>query len=54
MRYTFHSRALKMPSTGVSKSAVQRGVQVLAELRKPFRDEKQREMLFGKTQYERR
>ena len=36
------------------RPAVQRGVKVLAELRKPFRDDKQREMLFGKTQYERR
>ena len=37
-----------------NRPAVQRGVQVLAELRKPFRDEKQREILFGKTQYEKR
>ena len=37
-----------------ARPAVQRGVQVLAELRKPFRDDKQREVLFGKTQYERR
>ena len=37
-----------------ARPAVQRGVQVLAELRKPFRDEKQREILFGKTQYDRR
>ena len=36
------------------RPAVQRGVKVLAELRKPFRDDKQREVLFGKTQYERR
>ena len=36
------------------RPAVQRGVKVLAELRKPFRDNKQREVLFGKTQYERR
>ena len=35
------------------RPAVQRGVKVLAELRKPFRDDKQREVLFGKTQYER-
>jgi GST-like protein len=37
-----------------ARPAVQRGVKVLAELRKPFRDDKQREILFGKTQYERR
>ena len=37
-----------------ARPAVQRGVTVLAELRKPFRDDKQREILFGKTQYERR
>jgi len=36
------------------RPAVQRGVKVLAEYRKPFRDEKEREVLFGKTQYERR
>lgn len=37
-----------------ARPAVQRGVKVLAELRKPFRDDKEREILFGKTQYERR
>ncbi|MFC5499750.1 glutathione binding-like protein [Caenimonas terrae] len=37
-----------------ARPAVQRGVKVLAELRKPVRDEKEREILFGKTQYERR
>ena len=36
------------------RPAVQRGVKVLAELRKPIRDEKEKEILFGKTQYERR
>ena len=36
------------------RPAVQRGVKVLAEFRKPLRDEKAREILFGKTQYERR
>ena len=41
-------------NTIAARPAVQRGVKVLAELRKPFRDEKQREVLFGKTQYERR
>ncbi|MGZ5179068.1 MAG: glutathione S-transferase N-terminal domain-containing protein [Ramlibacter sp.] len=37
-----------------SRPAVQRGVQVLADLRKPLTDEKTREVLFGKTQYARR
>ena len=37
-----------------ARPAVQRGVKVLAEHRKPIRDEKEREILFGKTQYERR
>jgi GSH-dependent disulfide-bond oxidoreductase len=36
------------------RPAVQRGVKVLADLRKPITDEKAREVLFGKTQYERR
>ena len=36
------------------RPAVQRGVKVMAELRKPITDEKAREVLFGKTQYERR
>jgi len=36
------------------RPAVQRGVQVLAGLRKPLTDDKTREVLFGKTQYERR
>jgi GST-like protein len=36
------------------RPAVQRGVKVMAELRKPFRDEKEKEILFGKAQYQRR
>jgi GST-like protein len=36
------------------RPAVQRGVRVLADLRKPITDDKAREVLFGKTQYERR
>ena len=36
------------------RPAVQRGVKVMAELRNPIRDDKAREILFGKTQYERR
>jgi GST-like protein len=34
------------------RPAVKRGVQVLAHLRKPITDDKAREVLFGKTQYE--
>ena len=37
-----------------ARPAVQRGVQVLAELRKPVRSDKEREVLFGKAQYQRR
>jgi len=36
------------------RPAVQRGVKVLAELRQPITGDKEREILFGKTQYERR
>ena len=36
------------------RPAVQRGVQVLAELRKPITDDKARKVLFGKTQYAKR
>mgnify|MGYP000390886460 FL=1 len=34
-----------------ARPAVQRGVQVLTELRKPITDDKAREVLFGNTQY---
>ena len=36
------------------RPAVQRGVQVLADLRKPITGDKEREILFGKTQYQAR
>ena len=36
------------------RPAVQRGVKVLADLRKPLTDDKSRDILFGKKQYERR
>ena len=36
------------------RPAVQRGVQVLADRRRPITDDKAREVLFGKTQYDRR
>ena len=37
-----------------ARPAVQRGVKVLADLRRPITGEKEREILFGKTQYEKR
>jgi GST-like protein len=37
-----------------ARPAVQRGVQVLADLRKPITDDRAREVLFGKTQHERK
>jgi len=37
-----------------ARPAVQRGVEVLAHLRKPLRSDKAREVLFGATQYQRR
>ncbi len=37
-----------------ARPAVVRGVEVLAAQRKPFMDDKAREAMFGKTQYERR
>jgi Glutathione S-transferase len=40
--------------TIAARPAVQRGVQVLADLRKPITDAKAREVLFGNTQYARR
>ena len=36
------------------RPAVKRGVEILAALRKPITDDKAREVLFGKTQYEKR
>jgi GSH-dependent disulfide-bond oxidoreductase len=37
-----------------ARPAVQRGVQVLADLRQPITGDKEREILFGSTQYEKR
>jgi GST-like protein len=37
-----------------ARPAVQRGVEVLAHLRKPLNDDRTRDILFGKMQYERR
>lgn len=39
--------------TVAARPAVQRGVQVLANRRKPVSSDKEREILFGKTQYQR-
>ncbi|WP_041675394.1 glutathione binding-like protein [Ramlibacter tataouinensis] len=41
-------------NTIAERPAVQRGVKVLAELRQPLTDDKTRDILFGKAQYERR
>jgi GST-like protein len=47
--------ALKAWFDGIAaRPAVQRGVEVLAALRKPIRTEQEREVLFGATQYQRR
>jgi GST-like protein len=40
--------------TIAERPAVQRGVKMLADLRKPITDDKAREVLFGATQYQRR
>jgi GST-like protein len=40
--------------TIAARPAVQRGVKVLADLRKPITDDKSREILYGATQYQRR
>jgi GST-like protein len=40
--------------TIAERPAVQRGVQVLADLRKPITGQKEREILFGNTQYRKR
>jgi len=38
----------------VNLTSRQRGVAVMAELRKPVRTDEEREVLFGATQYQRR
>ncbi len=40
--------------TIAKRPAVQRGVAVLADLRKPLTGDKERDILFGKTQYQKR
>ena len=48
-------RHLKQWFDGVAaRPAVQRGLKVLADLRKPVMDDKAKEMLFGATQYQKR
>jgi GST-like protein len=37
-----------------ARPAVKRGVEVLANLRKPLQDDKAKDVLFGKTQFEKR
>jgi GST-like protein len=37
-----------------ARPAVQRGVEVLTSLRKPLVDKKAKDVLFGKTQYQKR
>lgn len=49
-----HPHLKKWFDTMSARPAVQRGVQVLTELRKPIHDDKAREVLFGNTQYQKR
>jgi len=49
-----HPHLKKWFDTISARPAVQRGVQVLTELRKPIHDDKAREVLFGNTQYQKR
>ena len=49
-----HPHLKRWFDTIAARPAVQRGVQVLASLRKPITDDKARENLFGATQYQRR
>jgi GST-like protein len=50
-----HYPHLKQWFNGIAaRPAVQRGLQVLADLRKPVMDDKAKEMLFGATQYQKR
>jgi GST-like protein len=47
--------ALKKWFDGIAeRPAVKRGVAVLADLRKPLTDDKARDVLFGKAQYQKR
>ena len=49
-----HPHLKKWFDTIAARPAVERGVQVLAHLRKPITDDKAREVLFGGTQYAKR
>ncbi len=49
-----HPRLKTWFDTIAARPAVQRGVAVLAEARKPITDDRSREVLFGQTQYQKR
>ena len=49
-----HPHLKRWFETMEARPAVQRGVKVLADLRKPLTDQSAREALFGKSQYEKR
>lgn len=49
-----YPRLKKWFDTIAARPAVQRGVTVLADRRKPITDDKSRDILFGKTQYQKR
>jgi GST-like protein len=49
-----HPHLKKWFDSIAARPAVQRGVQILTELRKPITDDKAREVLFGNTQYQKR
>lgn len=49
-----YPNAKRWHDTIAARPAVQRGVEVLASLRKPLVDDKAKEMLFGSAQYQRR
>ena len=52
--WTDYPHLKKWFDTIAARPAVQRGVQVLADLRKPITDDKARDVLFGKPQFVRR
>ncbi|GAC1525023.1 MAG: glutathione S-transferase N-terminal domain-containing protein [Ramlibacter sp.] len=54
MELSDHPNLQRWFDTIEARPAVQRGVQVLAGLRRSLTDDKTRDVLFGKTQYERR
>jgi GST-like protein len=54
MELSDHPHLERWYQTIESRPAVQRGVQVLADMRRPLTDDKTRDVLFGKTQYQKR